>query len=117
MFKFVCIYVLLLKLNHFECCCYFLVYANFQFCFLFRLHPIDTPLPYDPATPSIYYHVHRSGAYSSVNPASLPGTPKNLRAPIVETRFVTLTWGEPDRKGQSKIVGYSIRWQERGSER
>ncbi|WAR29086.1 NEO1-like protein [Mya arenaria] len=77
----------------------------------------NSPLPISPSTPSIYYHVQRSGAYSATNPDDVPSQPTSLMVAIVSTRYVTLTWSEPDRIGPSEIIAYMIKWVETGSER
>ncbi|XP_053387197.1 neogenin-like [Mercenaria mercenaria] len=77
----------------------------------------NSQLPINPSTPSIYYHVHRSGAYSANSPEDVPSQPAKPRAAIVSTRFVTITWGVPERIGQSEIIAYTVRWQEIGSAR
>ncbi|KAL4216343.1 putative aminophospholipid-translocase [Mactra antiquata] len=77
----------------------------------------DSPLPINPSTPSIYYHVHRSGAHSAIAPDDVPSQPTKLIAPLVSTRFITLTWDQPVHVGTSEIVGYTVRWLEVGSER
>ena len=77
----------------------------------------DSPLPISPSTPSIYYHVQRSGQYSAASPGDIPSAPTNLASPIIYTRYVTLTWSAPERIGTAEILAYMIRWQEVGSER
>lgn len=45
-----------------------------------------------------------------------PGAPKDLKAPVVEARFVVLSWKPPPRNSED-IVAYSVYYQQEGSER
>ena len=48
--------------------------------------------------------------------SSLPSAPSNLEAVITSTRFITLAWEQPSANADS-ITGYSIFYQQEGSER
>ncbi|XP_052785952.1 neogenin-like isoform X3 [Mya arenaria] len=61
--------------------------------------------------------VVQQSAYSATNPDDVPSQPTSLMVAIVSTRYVTLTWSEPDRIGPSEIIAYMIKWVETGSER
>ncbi|XP_052264335.1 neogenin-like isoform X3 [Dreissena polymorpha] len=75
----------------------------------------NSGLSNNPSNPSIIYHVYRSGAMSATNPEDIPSPPTTLAAAIVATRYVTLTWEPPTKKGAN--VEYMVRWQETGSDR
>ncbi|XP_041356167.1 neogenin-like isoform X3 [Gigantopelta aegis] len=72
----------------------------------------DIPLP---TTPSLYPLVHPGAMFTDSK--NLPSMPNNLRAVLVSTRFVTLSWQTPDHTGPSGIIAYSVFWRERDSER
>lgn len=104
-------------LLHVEYSLFLLAFVTALFClFLCFVFISDSPI-IPPSTPSIYYHVHRSGAYSATNPSDVPSAPTRLQALLVSYRFVTLTWADPERIGPSEIIAYMIKWQEVGSER
>ncbi|KAL5020555.1 hypothetical protein ScPMuIL_003447 [Solemya velum] len=74
----------------------------------------DTPLP--TTTPTHLNPLHHLG-YVYGDTKNLPSKPKSLIAAITNTRFVTLSWGIPERTGPSEIIAYSIYWKEIGSVR
>ncbi|KAL3885049.1 hypothetical protein ACJMK2_025148 [Sinanodonta woodiana] len=76
----------------------------------------DTPLPVPPSTPSIFYHLHRSGTLTG-SFDKVPSEPRDLVAAITSTRYVTLSWNIPEHPGPSEIISYSVLWNEVGSER
>ena len=45
----------------------------------------------------------------------LPGPPTSLEAVITSTRFITLAWQPPETA--ATITGYSVYYQQQGSER
>ena len=53
---------------------------------------------------------------SSVAGRAVPGPPTNLEAVITSTRFITLAW-EPPSSNTAAITGYSVYYQQEGSER
>ncbi|XP_046562844.1 LOW QUALITY PROTEIN: neogenin-like [Haliotis rubra] len=72
----------------------------------------DVPLP---TTPSLYPLIHPGALHADAK--NLPTEPINLRAVLVSTRFVTLSWQPPAGSIPSDIIAYSVFWQEKGSER
>lgn len=48
--------------------------------------------------------------------ASLVSAPRGLKAVIVKHRFVTLSWEEPQHKGE-EVTGYAVIYKVKGSER
>ncbi|XP_071098730.1 neogenin-like isoform X2 [Haliotis cracherodii] len=72
----------------------------------------DVPLP---TTPSLYPLIHPGALHADAK--NLPTAPINLRAVLVSTRFVTLSWQPPAGSIPSDIIAYSVFWQEKGSER
>ncbi|CAG5130561.1 unnamed protein product, partial [Candidula unifasciata] len=57
-----------------------------------------------------------AGALYSESHSKAP-TPVNLRAVLVSTRFVMLSWDLPDLQGMKDVTSYSVFWREAGSER
>ena len=47
---------------------------------------------------------------------SVPSAPSNLQALITSTRFITLAWDQPE-SNNLHITGYSVFYQQEGSER
>ena len=47
---------------------------------------------------------------------SVPSAPSNLQAVITSTRFITLSWDQPT-SNNLHITGYSVYYQQEGSER
>ena len=47
---------------------------------------------------------------------SVPSAPSNLEAVITSTRFITLSWDQPT-SNNLHITGYSVYYQQEGSER
>ncbi|XP_050396200.1 neogenin isoform X2 [Patella vulgata] len=73
----------------------------------------DVPLP---TTPPQFPHRFDTGALY-MDAKNQLSAPTHLRAVLVSTRFVTLSWNQPDRVGTSEIKAYSVFWREKGSER
>nr|CAI5828476.1 unnamed protein product [Callosobruchus analis] len=51
-----------------------------------------------------------------VRPKGAPSSPRDLRAPVVKGRFVTLSWKPPEDEAEG-ILGYSIYYRQEGSDR
>ena len=102
--------------------------------FLFRLLNIDENLPGNGAnylTPYMSSHIPKNvlNAARSQNSKSsvvdhlgdavfknTPSAPLNLRAAIVATRFITLSWSMPSNPN-GDLSGYSVFYKEIGSDR
>ncbi|KAH9523490.1 putative aminophospholipid-translocase [Bulinus truncatus] len=60
--------------------------------------------------------INKAGALYSENFSQAP-VPVNLRAVLVSTRFITVTWDLPDKPEAKDVTVYSVFWRESGSER
>lgn len=72
----------------------------------------DTAYSYASAKPSLAEDTADSTKLLDV----LPGPPRDLKAPLVEARFVVLSWKPPIVNGED-IKTYSVYYQQEGSER